>query len=255
MYRDNMRLAMTDEVAPQVYRLGSIIVGTVPPPADPNLPLAGYALWLNPSYRADSVFQDAARVTPAAVGDLVGGLYDATSNITATASGAARPTRGSTSMTFSGAQALTLSSAPTIQSLLIVATFANPGNVNSYLIGNAVDVITLFGYDDDAQRLRLLAAGVGGYASAGSLRTDVRGVRKVFTVVVNGGNAQIAINNAPQGAPIAIGALAPDYIGAFVSGRFMIGEICEILTYTTALDGTALTAEITKAAARCGVTL
>jgi hypothetical protein len=216
---------------------------------DANAPLAGYALWLNPTYRVGSAYQDAARTTPANVGDLVGGLYDATNAITATATGAARPTRSATGLTFAGAQELrdTTMSRAQPETIYVVATMTNTNRLVSASSANLSPTVYM-----SFSTTFELNAGV-----ALQLTGVALGVLRVFCVCANaassylyasgvGGASGNAGTNAGTGIVLGNEALVP---------RFLVGEIREILVYRAAHDATTRAAEIAKAAARCGVTL
>jgi hypothetical protein len=215
-----------------------------------NAPLAGYALWLNPTYRPGSAYQDAARTTPAAVGDPVGGLYDATTGITATATGAARPTRTATGLTFAGAQLLNAA----------IGSRAQPETVYLVIRSSAVTgVNTIIDGGTTVNQGRLFYGGGFAYLSlyCGSSFSNTAGVLGALAaigIVFNGTSSVLRVGNVETTGNPGTNAGSGMLIGGSY-GATWGGELREILVYRAAHNASRRAAEIAKAAARCGVAL
>jgi hypothetical protein len=249
---------MTESIASQGALAEADAWGALAPPrpaAANNDPLAGYALWLNPSYRAGSAYQDAARTTPANVGDPVGGLYDATDAITATATGAARPTRSATGLTFAGAQLMdaAIGARTEPETVYLVAQWTGGAGA----VGFALDGITTFSshliYANgsaphismyNGTRLSNTSSPTGALVALCALFQGASSVLRV-------GSAEVAGNSGTDSASgLRLGAQ-----GVAPTGTYLIGEIREVLVYRAAHNASTRAAEIAKAAARCGVAL
>jgi hypothetical protein len=226
------------------------------PAAANNDPLAGYALWLNPTYRAGTAFQDTARTIPAAVGDPVGGLYDATNAITASATGSARPMLGATGLTLNGTSNYmdaAIGARPQPETIyIVVAPTAANGHVHDSVSALwrprcLVNSTTLFDVYDGSNAVFT--------TTAGTL------VSAVVVVVFNGASSVLSHTSA-AGTASNTGTITGTGTGLRIGGGggasvtgFLKGEIREILVYRAAHDAATRASEIAKAAARCGVTL
>jgi hypothetical protein len=227
-------------------------------------PGAGYALWLNPTWRTGSAYQDAARSIPAAVGDLVGGLYDATNGITATATGAARPTRAATGLTFAGAQWLSvLTGARGTETIYVVAQIGTlSGGTYATIFGSqSADNGFLFAGSTDANWPQIsMLTGIS--ALSGRILARITdGSMFCAACVFDGPASVLHARTQADGAVTATNAASTAitasnlWIGRRSAGLGMLGTIREILVYRAAHDAATRTAEIAKAAARCGVAL
>lgn len=99
----------------------------------PDPPVAGYALWLD-VLRANTLFQDTTRTTPAAVGNLVGSWYDPTAGLAGEQTSTARPTRAATGLTFNGAHYLSGITLPvhTWPALTLIVVYQTATLIPSY---------------------------------------------------------------------------------------------------------------------------
>lgn len=223
--------------------------------AEAGPPVAGASLWLD-RLRSGALWQDAARTTPAGVGDPVGSWYDPTNAVGATASGTARPTLGTAGLTFDG-----------VNDVLDAAIGARAQPETLYVVARADATIngtgnTLLDATDAINRGRLFYQTsfphLTAFSGAALNNTAVaQGVLLVACYVMAGASSVLRINTSEQAGNA--GATSGTGLRIGSSGgtpqQFFGGEVRAVLRYAAAHDATQRATTVAWLAARHGVSL
>ena len=218
--------------------------------------IAGLQLWLDAN-DASTLFQDAAKTTPAGDGDVVGAWADksgqgndATQTVTAdkpTIAGA--EINGLNTIQGDGVDDdLDISVALTTETVFIVAKHDDTTRLDQIIAQNTNFRIAYLGAGDN---IRYTADGTPATVSVGFVETNPHIIRAKW----NSTTTSLAINNGTPATGV-VAVAAHTYSRIFSRGSaFLLGHIAEVLIYNTALSTPNITLVENYLSAKWGITI